>query len=288
MDIALRELRYFIASADGGSFTQAAAVLFVSQAAVSRAVANLEDAVGERLLRRLPRGCELTVAGQQLLPHARRVLMEADRFNQFVETRQSVLRLGYAWAALGKHSARLQREWAARADGTLLALVRHNTPTAGLAEGLCDAAITRRVVQNDELDSVVVGRERRFVAFASDDPAWARRRLVTLGEFADRTVVIDPRSGTTDAELWADVEHQPNFAEVTDVDTWLDYIATGNGVGLTAESTAHHHPRPGITYRPVRDAPRLEVRLSWRRDARPAGLDALVNAVHDLYANDDR
>ena len=282
MDWSLRELRFFVTAAEAGSFTGAAAQLHVSQAAVSRTIAGLEKAVGDRLLRRVPRGCELTSTGQQVLPAARRVLAEAESFTEFLTSRHGVLRLGYAWAALGRHTARLQRDWAQRHEAVELELVRHNSPTAGLAEGLCDVAIVRRPVDDKRFDSVVVGLERRLVAFASDDPQWARRRRVSMAEIADRTVVIDPRVGNTSSRLWPD--RPPRFLESTDVDGWLDAIAAGRGVGTTAEATAHHHLRPGVTYRPIKDGPRIPVVLAWWHDHRPAGLRDLVDAVTRLYA----
>jgi DNA-binding transcriptional LysR family regulator len=285
MDLTLRELRFFVTAADEGSFTDAAARLFVSQAAVSRTIAGLEREVGERLLRRVPRGCELTSTGQQLLPLARRVLAEADRFTEFVHSRHGLLRLGYAWAALGRHTARLLREWARQHDTIELEMVRHSSLTAGLSEGLCDVAIARRPIDDRRFDSVVVGLERRLVAFASDDPQWARRRQLSMAEIADRTVIIDPRVGTTSSALWEGADHAPRFEESSDVDNWLDAIAAGRGVGTTAEATAHHHPRRGVTYRPIKDGPRIPVRLVWWREDRPAGLVELVDAVTQLYAN---
>lgn len=132
MSWTLRELRCFVTAADVGSFTDAALELHVSQAAVSRTIASLERTVGDRVLRRIPRGCEPTVTGHQLLPHARRVLAEADRFTEFVHSRHSTLRLGYAWAALGRHTPALQRAWTREHDGVELALVRRTTPTSGL------------------------------------------------------------------------------------------------------------------------------------------------------------
>lgn len=284
MDWTVRELRFFVAAAEIGSFTEAAARLYVSQAAVSRTIAALERSVGDRLLRRVPRGCELTSTGQQLLPAARRVLSEADRFTDFLTTRHGVLRLGYAWAALGRHTARLQREWAVHHDALELELVRHSSPTGGLAEGLCDVAIMRSAVDDRRFDSVVVGLERRLVAFASDDPQWSRRRQLRMADFADRTVVIDPRVGTTSHRLWTGAEHPAHYVESSDVDSWLDAIAAGRGVGVTAEATAHHHLRPGVTYRPVTDGPRLPVRLAWWHDEPPCGLGDLVDAVTRLYA----
>jgi DNA-binding transcriptional LysR family regulator len=283
MDWTLRELRYFVAAAEAGSFTEAAAQLYVSQAAVSRTIAGLEKAVGDKLLRRVPRGCELTTTGQQILPQARRVLSEAENFTEFLTSRHGVLRLGYAWAAVGRHTARLQRDWAQHHDQIELQLVRHNSPTAGLAEGLCDAAVVRRPIDEKRFASVIVGLERRLVAFASDDAQWSRRRQLSMSEIADRTVIIDPRAGTTSGELWRS-DHQPQFIESTDVDTWLDAIAAGHGVGTTAEATAYHHPRPDVTYRPIKDGPRIPVRLAWWHDHRPHGLDDVVDAITRLYA----
>lgn len=284
MDWSLRELRHFVAAADEGSFTDAAILLQVSQAAVSRTIAKLEASVGEPLLRRIPRGCELTNVGQQVLPAARRVLAEADRFTAALTARRSVLRLGYAWAALGQHTSRLQRQWLADHDGVELELRRHNSPTSGLAEGLCDVAIVRRSLDEERFDSVIVGLERRVVAFPSDDALWARRRQLSMSEIAERTVLFDPRAGTTSRELWQELAHSPRFIESAGVDSWLDTIAAGRAVGTTAEATAHHHLRPGVTYRPVKDSPRIPVRLAWWKGTDPPGLHDLISAVTELYA----
>lgn len=288
MDWTLRELRVFVASVEAGSFTDAARELHISQAAVSRTIASLERAVGDKLVRRVPRGCELTSTGHALLPHARRVLAEAGRFDQYLQNRHGQLRLGYAWAALGSHTIELQRRWAREHPEVELELVRHNSTTAGLAQGLCDVAIVRRPVDESRFASVVVGLEQRLVAFATDDPQWARRRRLSMAEIAERTVVIDPRVGTTSELLWHGFDHPPQFIESTDVDTWLDVIAAGRGVGTTAAATADHHRRPGITYRPIKDGPRIPVRLAWWRDARPSGVSDLVDLVTDLYASGGR
>lgn len=284
MEWTLRELRVFVTAAELGSFTEAAGRLHVSQAAVSRTIASLERTVGDRLLRRVPRGCELTSVGHQLLPEARRVLAEADRFTTFVGSRHGRLRLGYAWAALGRHTTPLQRQWARDHDDIDLEVVRHNTATSGLAEGLCEVAVVRSPVDERRFDSVVVGLEQRVVAFAVDDPQWARRRRLRLAEIAERTVIVDPRSGTTTEDLWRGAERVPRFIESGDVVGWLDLIAAGRGVGITAAATADHHPGPGVVYRPVTDGPRIAVRLAWWRDARPRGLDDLVDAVTARYA----
>ena len=77
---------------------------------------------------------------------------------------------------------------------------------------------------------------------------------------------------------FGETEHQPQFIESTDVDSWLDAIAAGRGVGTTADATAHHHQRPGVTYRPIKDGPRIPVRLAWWHDHRPHGLGPKIQS----------
>lgn len=77
--IDIRHLRYFIAIAEAGSFTRAAALLHIAQPALSQHVRNLEQGFGVQLLDRTARGVELTGDGKKLLLHARRVIEEMDR-----------------------------------------------------------------------------------------------------------------------------------------------------------------------------------------------------------------
>lgn len=283
MDWTLRELRYFLAVLDAGSFTDGAADAGVSQAAMSRTITSTERRLGERLLRRTPHGCEPTPLGRQLADQARRVLAEVERLDALAHGRHRPLRVGYAWAAVGRHTAPLMRDWPGRHPEIDLHLVRHNTPTGGLAEGHCDAAIMRTTPDQRRLEAVVIGLEGRLVAYASDDTRWARRRQITMAEIAERTVVIDPRTGTTTSRLWDGTTTPGRFVHASDIDEWLDAIAAGQGVGVTADATASHHTRPGVTFRPVSDGPRIPVHLAWWRDAPPHGLTELVDELTGLY-----
>src|SRR5262245_38832317 len=65
--LRLRDLRYLIAISELGSMAKAAASLGVSQPAVSKAVGDLEDALGASLLERSPRGVMPTIYGQALI-----------------------------------------------------------------------------------------------------------------------------------------------------------------------------------------------------------------------------
>lgn len=74
----LRQLRYFVAIADSGSFTKAAERVFVAQSALSHQLAQLEDELGTALFDRSRRGVELTEAGQRFFPHAVSILRQAN------------------------------------------------------------------------------------------------------------------------------------------------------------------------------------------------------------------
>lgn len=76
--IDIRHLRYFVAIAQAGSLTRAAALLHVAQPALSQHLRNLETSLGTQVLNRTGRGVILTADGQRLLSHALRVLEEMD------------------------------------------------------------------------------------------------------------------------------------------------------------------------------------------------------------------
>lgn len=82
MDI--RQLRYFVAIAEQGSFSRAAAQLHVAQPALSLHVRNMEADLEVQLLHRSPKGVTPTEAGEILLRNARIIL------NQLAITEEEV------------------------------------------------------------------------------------------------------------------------------------------------------------------------------------------------------
>ncbi|MFC8519312.1 LysR family transcriptional regulator [Streptomyces sp. NPDC057257] len=280
--VELRQLRCLVAIVDEGTFTDAAIALGISQAAVSRTLASLEQALGVRLLRRTSRVVTPTATGLRVVAHARRVLGEVADLVQAAGSDHTTLRIGYAWSALGRHTPAFQRRWARAHPDTDLHLIRVNSSTAGLAEGACDLSVVRRPLGEDRrFDCAIVGLERRLCALASDDPL-ARRRSVRLADLSGRTLLVDRRTGTTTADLWPP-DARPETEETHDVDDWLNVIAGGRCIGMTAESTAHQYPRPGVVYRPVRDAEPIAVRLAWWRDDPHPATAAAIELLTELY-----
>ncbi len=82
MDI--RQLRYFVAIVEAGSFSKAAATLRVAQPALSLHVRNMEGELGTELLQRTPQGVFATDAGQILLVRARDLIAEFEATKRIV------------------------------------------------------------------------------------------------------------------------------------------------------------------------------------------------------------
>ncbi|MCH7342484.1 LysR substrate-binding domain-containing protein [Pelomonas sp. CA6] len=74
--LSLRHLRVLLAVADGGSVSAAAELLHVTQPAVSKALAELEQELGQTLFARRGRSFRATAVGERLLLLARK--LEAD------------------------------------------------------------------------------------------------------------------------------------------------------------------------------------------------------------------
>ena len=79
-DISLKQLQYFAAVAEYGSFRQAAFRLGITQPTLSNQIAIMERALKIHLFERTRKGINVTPQGRELLLSARRVLEEAQGF----------------------------------------------------------------------------------------------------------------------------------------------------------------------------------------------------------------
>lgn len=98
--LTIKQMQYLDAIYRHRSITGASEELYVSQPAISHAVAALERSIGGKLLTRGPKGVEFTPAGERLMPYIRRTLDSLQETEEMVEeimeTSASALRLGIA------------------------------------------------------------------------------------------------------------------------------------------------------------------------------------------------
>lgn len=82
--IELRHFRYFVVVAEELNFRRASERIHIDQSPLSRAIRDLEDELGVRLLVRLPRALQLTPAGHKLLKECRMLLVRMERIKRTV------------------------------------------------------------------------------------------------------------------------------------------------------------------------------------------------------------
>ncbi|MCX4982613.1 LysR family transcriptional regulator [Streptomyces sp. NBC_00572] len=283
MSIELRHLRCFLAIAEESSLTRAAARLHLTQPAVSRTLAALEQHLGARLVDRSTHHLALTAEGRAFRDRAAAALAAFEAAVDPARLRHRPLRLGHAWSAFGPYTTPLLRRWQREHPETPLELLRIDDRTAGLTRGEVDAALLRGPVDAPGLATEELTTEERVAAVPADGPL-ADRPALTLDDLAGGTVVLNTVSGTTTLTLWPAATRPAATVTVANTDDWLTAIAAGRGVGVSSASTAALHPHPGVTYRPLPDAPPLPVVLAWR-DAFPhPATGALVAMAREIVS----
>jgi DNA-binding transcriptional LysR family regulator len=91
--VDLDAVRTFVAVAEAGQFSAAAADLSITQQAVSKRIAALEKELAVPLFTRTARGAELSIDGQAFLPRARDLLHAAERAADSVRPGRRALRV---------------------------------------------------------------------------------------------------------------------------------------------------------------------------------------------------
>ena len=161
MAIDLRRLRAFVALAEEGHVTRAAARLGMQQPPLSRLLQGMEAELGVRLMTRTSRGATPTAAGVALLAEARAVLARADAVAEVVRRadRGETGRLAIGFtssAALHPVVPSALREFREAAPAVTLTLEEAGTGELleALLRGQLDAAFVRTPIR--DLSSLAV------------------------------------------------------------------------------------------------------------------------------------
>lgn len=239
--MTLRHYKIFVAVCDSMNMTAAAKTLFISQSAVSQAIAELEKHYGIKLFERLSRKLYLTEAGQKLLSYARHII----RLNQEVENNMQALhgngsiRIGasvtigsYVLPKLVSHFNQIkpQTDIEVFEDNTerIENMILHDKIDIGLVEGeTVSSDIISQVFMDDEL-----------VVIYSPDHRFAGLNVVNLQELEQEEFIIREKGSGT-RKTFEDVMKANNLTwkviwTCNNADTIK--MAVAEGLGISAIS----------------------------------------------------
>lgn len=298
MDI--RHLRYFLAVADAGQMTAAAAALGLQQPPLSQQIRALEDGLGLRLFERHPKGMALTDAGHSFEADARRLVEAADalqrRMKALAAGEQGRLQLAFtSSAAAHAFTPRALRECRRRHPGIDWTIAERNAAeiTEAVADGRLHCGLLRAQVAApaDVVHSELL-REPVVVALPSDH-ALARRARIAPEDLHDEPLILVRRPGAPGlyANLLALCHARGSVprvvAEVERMMSNLNLVAAGVGLSIVPASMQHVHTDV-VAYRPLARGVHLHAPLTvvYRADRLNGALRTFVELLAGLAAAD--
>ena len=201
-------LSAFVAVADHGGFSAAAGQLHLTQPAISKRIALLEESLQARLFDRLGRQVVLTEAGRLLLPRARQMLAEAEAARRALQDLGQDIggRLSVATSHhIGLHRlpAPLRRFTALHPRAALdIRFMDSEQAYAQVLHGEVELAVTTLGPTEAPLHATLVWDDPLHFAVAPDHPL-ARLTKVSLADIAAHPAVL-PDPGTFTHRIVAD------------------------------------------------------------------------------------
>ncbi len=265
MDVPIHALRSFCVLAEELHFGSAAKRLNISSPSLSQQLSRLEHNLGARLFDRSSRSVELTDAGIELLPLARKVRDSHQEVIDWATSRamvaDGVLRVGVVAAGAGPLTTAVIMSAVQQLPNLRLEMRRlgfFDAPTELLA-GRVDAVFAPGPIAFDaaRIRSIPLWTEPRLLVVAAGHRL-AGRTSVTIAETGDEIFVA--ASGGDDIALdWWLVDPRPDGSHprrgpvADDIDGLLELCAAGVGVNIAAASAATHYRRDDLAFVPISD-----------------------------------
>ncbi|MBP7948048.1 MAG: LysR family transcriptional regulator [Verrucomicrobiales bacterium] len=239
------QLRYFIAAAEELNVSRAAARLHVSQPALSRQIAVLEDELGVALFDRIRKRIHLTEAGRYFLPRARQLVCDAETGKQQVREQfgkaRRTLRLGFISPFTDDLVAPAVREFRQRHPRTQISLF--DLPPRAQLDRLrsreLDAAILGNIEDQERghFEIRLLSRHRMAVVLPEHHALAPRKslRLSTLAkeDWVSLSNVSFPGRREFLRQVCARAGFEPRIvAELDSLSLMLAAVASGDGVAL--------------------------------------------------------
>ncbi|CAB4326651.1 MULTISPECIES: LysR family transcriptional regulator [unclassified Brucella] len=282
----LRHLRYFLAVAEEGNFTRAAAKLGIGQPPLSQQIRDLENEIGVMLFHRVPHGAELTAAGAAFIEEAKATIASSEKAKLAAQRaargESGRLSLGFtASSAFNPIVSGAIRHFRAKWPEVELFLTEMNTNLLieRLVRGELDAAFIRPGLEDPaNVRMKRLADEPMLVALPSHHRLAVYERL-PLSALAGEPFVLFPR--IVGLSLYDDIVAACRMAgfemnvaqEAPQMPSVVNLVAANLGVSIVPAAIAQIR-LDGVTYRPIEGEP-LVARLAL------ASMKSLRSPVHD-------
>ena len=231
-------LKAFVAIAEMGSFSRAAEALFLTQPAVSKRMASLEDKLDFALFDRAGRSITLTEAGRELLPRAKAILAATDEairaINDLSGQVRGELKLSTSHHMGLHYLPKYLRHYGDTYPEVKLALDFQDSEVAleqVLTGSVELAALTLANEENDKLEVAVVWEDPMEFVVAKDHPL-SNKPLLTLTDLARYSAIL-PEANTFTTQLVSNIFRESQLALETRMATnYLETIRTMVSIGL--------------------------------------------------------
>ncbi|MFZ5558699.1 MAG: LysR family transcriptional regulator [Pseudomonadota bacterium] len=257
----LRQLRYFVAVADAGSFSGAAAALGIQQPTVSQHIRKLEDRLHTDLFERRARGIRLTRAGEHLLRVARRIVADMDQAlrhaTAVAKAEAGMLSIGFYTSLSSGPLRDTIAAYRAAAPRVAFELFEGSPPDllAALRGHRIDLALTVGEVIAPDLAMLRLWDEPLLAALPGDSPL-ARQESVSWADLAAAPLVVRTweRGPVLYTFLAGKLTPHALMPEIVQhfISREALLSAVGIGFGITVVGrTAAGLAYPGVAFRPL-------------------------------------
>lgn len=282
----LRVLNYFVATAQELNMTRAAQKLLVSQPALSRQIADLEDELGVKLFNRQPRHLTLTPAGQYLYEQAKEILTLASKTKSNLQS--SAVISGDLTIAAGESFA-MQRLM------NIVSNIIRDYPTVKIHILSGDYEFAERRLDTGAVDfAVIIGnlpldnyaslqlpeKDTWGVLMTKDDPL-AKKSAITAEDVVGRNVLNSQQAENRKYfDSWfGNYKEQINIIGTVNLNfngTLL--VKNKAAIMLTLDKLANISDESNLTFRPITPMLKQPVTVIWKRETNKS-------PVADLFLN---
>ena len=247
MDI--RQLQYFLTTCEHGSFLKAAEYAYVSQQALSKAIASLEKEIGLSLFTRTSQGLLLTEAGELVREYARPVAESMtilqDQITAYKSFRGSQISFAHVAGIDNYLDKKAMARLAAAFPGMhFFAEERtYNVCESLVARGIIPFAIVNGPSVSSEFKTIEILKTRRVLVCPKDHPL-AQRSEVSVADLGSYEMIvnINERCFTVFNDLCRKYGVRPSITRVNDGIAMLRRCDTDGMLGLQMEFILEHMP----------------------------------------------